>query len=40
MARGLSRRQIGVTVAMIDSYGDLIFEMSNNKTDPPGRPDP
>ncbi len=30
MARGLSRQQIGVTVAMIDSYGDLIFQMSHN----------
>ena len=38
MARGLSRRQIGVTVAMIDSYGDLIFEMSNNKQTRRGDP--
>ncbi len=30
MARGLSRRQIGVTEAMIDSYGDLIFQWSHN----------
>ena len=30
MARGLNRRQIGVTGAMIDSYGDLIFQWSHN----------
>ena len=30
MARGFSRQQIGVTGAMIDSYGDLIFQLSHN----------
>ena len=30
MARGLSRRQIGVTDAMIESYGELIFQWSHN----------
>lgn len=30
MARGLSRRQIGITDAMIESYGDLIFQWSHN----------
>ncbi|MBT4489290.1 MAG: acyl--CoA ligase [Rhodospirillaceae bacterium] len=30
MARGLNRRQLGVTPAMIDSYGDLIFQWSHN----------
>ncbi len=30
MARGLNRRQIGVTSAMIDSYGELIFQWSHN----------
>lgn len=38
MARGLSRQQIGVTLAMIDSYGDLIFEMSHNKQSRRGDP--
>ncbi|MDA1097841.1 MAG: class I adenylate-forming enzyme family protein [Proteobacteria bacterium] len=38
MARGLSRQQIGVTVAMIDSYGDLVFEMSHNKQTRRGDP--
>ncbi|MDE0943405.1 MAG: class I adenylate-forming enzyme family protein [Alphaproteobacteria bacterium] len=30
MARGLNRQQIGVTNAMVDSYGDLIFQLSHN----------
>ena len=30
MARGLNRRQIGITDAMIESYGDLIFQWSHN----------
>lgn len=30
MARGLDRRQIGVTDAMLDSYGDTVFRLSNN----------
>jgi len=30
MARGLTRQQIGITDAMIDSYGDLIFQWSHN----------
>ena len=38
MARGLSRRQIGVTEAMIESYGDLIFGMSHNKQTRRGDP--
>ncbi|MBT3493156.1 MAG: acyl--CoA ligase [Rhodospirillaceae bacterium] len=38
MAQGLNRRQIGVTTAMIDSYGELIFEMSHNKQSRRGDP--
>lgn len=30
MARGLTRRQIGVTEEMIESYGDVIFGLSHN----------
>lgn len=30
MARGLTRRQIGVTAEMIDSFGDVIFQLSTN----------
>lgn len=30
MARGLTRRQIGVTEEMIETYGDTIFRMSHN----------
>lgn len=30
MARGLDRFQIGVTDAMLDSYGPMVFQLSNN----------
>jgi cyclohexanecarboxylate-CoA ligase len=30
MARGLTRRQIGVTAEMIDSFGEVIFQLSTN----------
>jgi non-ribosomal peptide synthetase component E (peptide arylation enzyme) len=38
VAGGLNRRQIGVTNAMIDSYGELIFEMSHNRQSRRGDP--
>ncbi len=38
MAQGLNRRQIGVTAAMIDSYGELIFGMSHNMQSRRGDP--
>ncbi len=38
MAQGLNRRQIGVTDAMIDSYGELIFGMSHNMQSRRGDP--
>jgi acyl-CoA synthetase (AMP-forming)/AMP-acid ligase II len=38
MAQGLNRRQIGVTAAMIESYGELIFEISHNKQSRRGDP--
>ena len=30
MARGLTRRQIGVTPEMIESFGETIFQLSTN----------
>ena len=30
MTRGLDRRQIGVSDAMLESYGDMVFSLSNN----------
>lgn len=30
MTRGLNRQQLGVTPAMVEAYGDLIFELSHN----------
>ena len=31
MARGLTRAQIGVTEAMVEAFGDAVFELSHNK---------
>ena len=30
MARGLNRRQIGVTEEMFETFGEIIFKMSHN----------
>ena len=38
MARGLTRRQIGVTEQMIEAYGDLVFQLSHNHQSRRGDP--
>ena len=38
MARGLTRRQIGVTEPMIEAYGDLVFQLSHNHQSRRGDP--
>lgn len=38
MPRGLSRQQIGVTEAMVETFGDIIFRMSHNHQERRGDP--
>ena len=38
MTRGLGRTQIGVTAGMIESFGELVFELSHNVQDRRGDP--
>lgn len=38
MTRGLGRAQIGVTAGMIESFGELVFELSHNVQDRRGDP--
>jgi hypothetical protein len=30
VARGMTRQQLGVTDAMLDTFGELVFRMSHN----------
>ena len=38
MARGLTRRQIGVTDEMMETFGEAIFRMSHNYQERRGDP--